>query len=384
MTSNFLNLHDAVLLLTFVECLFIIGLLRVIPTNRPQSRLLLSSFFFLSAAWVVSTLLSWNHELRNLWLNKTLFSPLLITVSLLLQGPCLYLYFCSLTEDLNFRSRIMLLHLIPACVASLAIILFHVDGVAWILKTPIPRDQEIAARFAWTLIRCSPVIYVIACFYKARKLEEALQHTQSFISRVEFKLADFVLLGFFIHWLWAFFQYLTGNFLSEEVNNWIGNFEDILIVLQINGLLILGLKNTGQLLKTSKTEVPKTIEQPLDPLKVAQVKAAIDEQKLYLENNINLDRFAELAGLRPREVTAVLREYYQLNFFEFINGLRLEEAKRLLTAPEHSEMSVLDIIYKSGFNSQSAFQRFFKRIENCTPTEYRRKALQSLEQNPTS
>lgn len=376
MNSNFLNLHDAVLILTFVECLFLVGLLKALPTTRQQSRQLLSAFFILTAAWVVSTLLSWNDELKVLWINSTLFSPLLITFSLLLQGPCLYLYFRSLSEAIDFKHRQMLWHLVPCALASLAIILFNVDGIAWILKTPIPPHKEAAARFAWTLIRCTPVIYVVACFYVLRRLHEQLRQAYSSVSVTEFKLAYFVLFGFSVHWLWAFFQYLAGNFLSEETNDWIGNFEDFLIVLLVNGLLVLGLKNTRELLNFSQPEVMKSSEQTPDPAKVAMVEAAVRERKLYLENNINLDKFSELAGLKPRELSLVLHSHYKLNFFEFINGLRLEEAKRLLSSPESADLSILDIIYKSGFNSQSAFQRFFKRVVGCTPSEYRKRALQ--------
>lgn len=33
--------------------------------------------------------------------------------------------------------------------------------------------------------------------------------------------------------------------------------------------------------------------------------------------------------------------------------------------------SVMDVLYKSGFNSQSAFHRFFKRLVGVTPSQYR-------------
>lgn len=378
MNSNFLNLHDAALILTFVECLFLVGLLKVLPTTRKQSRQLLSAFFILIAAWVVSTLLSWNDELKVLWINTTLLSPLLITFSLLLQGPCLYLYFRSLSENLDFKNPHILLHLIPCTLAALAIILFKVDGVAWILKTPISPQKEAAARFAWTLIRCTPILYIVACLYVLRRLHEQLRQAYSSVSITEFKLAYFVLFGFSIHWLWAFFQYLAGNFLSEATNDWIGNFEDFLVVLLVNGLLILGLKNTRELLNLSQPEVIKNTEQAIDAAKIDLVEKAIHERKLYLENNINLDRFSEMTGLKPRELSQILHSHYKLNFFEFINGLRLEEAKRLLSSPEYSDLSILDIIYKSGFNSQSAFQRFFKRTIGSTPTEYRRQALANI------
>jgi AraC-like DNA-binding protein len=216
----------------------------------------------------------------------------------------------------------------------------------------------------------------VACFYVLRRLHEQLRQAYSSVSVTEFKLAYFVLFGFSVHWLWAFFQYLAGNFLSDDVNDWVGNFEDFLIVLLVNGLLVLGLKNTRELLNISQPETIKPSEQSVDPGKVAQVETLVHEQKIYLENNINLDRFAEMAGLKPRELSLILHAHYKLNFFEFINGLRLEEAKRLLASPEHAGLSILDIIYKSGFNSQSAFQRFFKRVVGSTPSEYRRQALQ--------
>ena len=102
-------------------------------------------------------------------------------------------------------------------------------------------------------------------------------------------------------------------------------------------------------------------------LKVAVIEKAIHEQKLFLESNINLERFAEQIGLKPRDVSAILKMHYQCNFFEFINRYRVEEAKRLLISPELKHETILEIIYKSGFNSPSAFHRFFKRMVGITP-----------------
>jgi AraC-like DNA-binding protein len=189
-----------------------------------------------------------------------------------------------------------------------------------------------------------------------------------------------VLLIFFLHWLWDFFQYVVGNFLDEETNDIIGNTEDFLVVLQLNLFLVLGLKNAKELLNISQYDVKKVNEQPpVDESKIELVEKVIKDQKVYLENNINLDRFAEAAGLKPRVLSSILHTHYKLNFFDFVNGLRVAEAKRLLASPEMADVSILDIIYKSGFNSQSSFQRIFKRATGCTPREYRRNALDSSE-----
>jgi AraC-like DNA-binding protein len=59
-----------------------------------------------------------------------------------------------------------------------------------------------------------------------------------------------------------------------------------------------------------------------------------------------------------------------------MNKYRVEEAKRLLLDQSCSEMTVLDILLQSGFNSKSAFHRFFSRLVGLSPTEFRKQAMQ--------
>jgi AraC-like DNA-binding protein len=94
-----------------------------------------------------------------------------------------------------------------------------------------------------------------------------------------------------------------------------------------------------------------------------------------LESNINLERFSEQIGLKPRDTSVVINSHYKTTFLEFINYYRVEEAKRLLSSPEFKDEAIQTIIDKSGFNSSSAFHRFFKRIVGITPTEFRRLAM---------
>jgi AraC-like DNA-binding protein len=94
------------------------------------------------------------------------------------------------------------------------------------------------------------------------------------------------------------------------------------------------------------------------------------EKKPYLDSRLNLDRFAELCGLRPRDVSFLLNSHYKKNFHEFINELRIEEVKQLLATQKHK--AILEMAMECGFNSHSAFQRFFKRFVGMSPSEYRK------------
>ncbi|MEL6843420.1 MAG: helix-turn-helix domain-containing protein, partial [Bacteroidota bacterium] len=61
-----------------------------------------------------------------------------------------------------------------------------------------------------------------------------------------------------------------------------------------------------------------------------------------------------------------------LNFMDFINGYRIEEAQKMLRAPRFGHYTIVAIAQEVGFRSRSAFYAAFKKISGQTPTEYKR------------
>jgi AraC-like DNA-binding protein len=57
------------------------------------------------------------------------------------------------------------------------------------------------------------------------------------------------------------------------------------------------------------------------------------------------------------------------NFYEWVNGHRIEAAKRALL--EQPETSVLEISEQVGFNSKSTFNAAFRRLAGITPSQWR-------------
>jgi len=229
----------------------------------------------------------------------------------------------------------------------------------------------LAIKFVWALVKYLPLTYAVVCFYAEYRLRQDMKQLYSNISRMELIAADIVLWGFFLRWLWSCIGYLMSGYISSEANKVVGNLSDYLTAILLNTLFIFGLMNTRQLLTITPEEVEdKPVEIELPKEKIAAIEAGIHVKKLHLDSDINLKGFAEQIGLRPRDVSNIINTHYGSNFFEFINRFRIEEAKRLLVIKD-SQDAVLDIVYKSGFNSPSAFHRFFKRIEGSTPVEYR-------------
>jgi AraC-like DNA-binding protein len=99
----------------------------------------------------------------------------------------------------------------------------------------------------------------------------------------------------------------------------------------------------------------------------------MQSEKPYLEPELSLDELALQLSIKPRVLSQAINDILQQNFFDFINRYRIEEARRLLTNPADKKITVLEVLYKVGFNSKSSFNTLFKKYTGLTPTEFRNK-----------
>ncbi len=389
MKNLLLNLHEVVIVLTIIETL-LLCLALGLPTStgqvkRKQPRRLLQAFFLLIVGTLSTTLITWNASFQALAIARYPFIPALLSACLLLQGPVLFYYLRSLSRAIDFQRWYHGVHLLPALVAVAVIFAYDLSIYDWMPGhwPQLLAADRMAMAFVWALFKCSPLVYVLACFYTEYRLRQQLRQMYSVISERELRLADLVLGGFFIHWFWSFVAYFLGDYVSGETNDLLGILNNYLTVILINAVFLFGWRNTRQLLQQEHLAITDTGKDRLQEMpqvdeKLKAVDDGIRQQRLHLDSQINLERFAEQVGVKPRELSTIINDYYQQNFFEFINSQRVEEAKRLLAAPECIGDTVLDILYKSGFNSQSAFHRFFKRMTGMTPSEYRKQVQRSL------
>jgi AraC-like DNA-binding protein len=93
------------------------------------------------------------------------------------------------------------------------------------------------------------------------------------------------------------------------------------------------------------------------------------EEQLYKDMEINLKTVADLLAITPHQLSQFLNEHLNLDFRNFINRFRVEEAQRLLRTDPG--MSILTICFEVGFNSKSTFNTAFKKLSGITPREFR-------------
>lgn len=80
-------------------------------------------------------------------------------------------------------------------------------------------------------------------------------------------------------------------------------------------------------------------------------------------------RVTTLAGIPERTLKRRFKAATGSSLIEYLQNLRVEEAKRLL---ESSDLPVDEISAETGYSDASFFRRLFKRLTGLTPSRYRR------------
>lgn len=98
------------------------------------------------------------------------------------------------------------------------------------------------------------------------------------------------------------------------------------------------------------------------------MKTAINYIVKNYANNITLDDVANEVHLNPAYFSTLFKKEVGNSFKEYLNMIRIEESKRLLT---NSSYSIVDIAVAVGFEDQSYFSKVFKKYTGITPKQYR-------------
>lgn len=84
--------------------------------------------------------------------------------------------------------------------------------------------------------------------------------------------------------------------------------------------------------------------------------------------DLTLAMLAEQVNLVPTSLCHVFKQVTGLRVSDYLIQTRVSQAARLL---RETSLEVKAIAYACGFSTQTNFNRHFKRLMGCTPTEYR-------------
>lgn len=96
--------------------------------------------------------------------------------------------------------------------------------------------------------------------------------------------------------------------------------------------------------------------------------AVFDYLDRHFAEDLTLEDVAAVAGFSKFHFSRTFKQLSGENFYDYLCHRRIKSSEMLLMKPG---LSISQIALQSGFSSVSTFNRTFKKLKGCTPTQYR-------------
>jgi AraC-like DNA-binding protein len=96
----------------------------------------------------------------------------------------------------------------------------------------------------------------------------------------------------------------------------------------------------------------------------------MEAEKPYLNPELSLPDLAEKMNITRNQLSNIINQNHQMNFYEFINQYRITEVKGLMADSANKHFKLISLAYDAGFNSKASFNRVFKQMTEMTPSQY--------------
>ncbi|WP_417694080.1 helix-turn-helix domain-containing protein [Roseibium sp.] len=143
-------------------------------------------------------------------------------------------------------------------------------------------------------------------------------------------------------------------------------------------LLVIGVLNISEALKRSPEDEPGTAaprERQTSPIEtvvsaeedvalISDLRILLAEQQLYLDPSLSLGKLARRLRVPEKQLSAAINRQTGENVSRYINSFRIDYACDLLQQGQ----PVTAVIFASGFNTKSNFNREFLRLKGTAPS----------------
>lgn len=100
-----------------------------------------------------------------------------------------------------------------------------------------------------------------------------------------------------------------------------------------------------------------------------KISKSIEYIHNHYNENIRLKDAANAAGYSEYYFSRFFKEVTEVSFHQYLNEYRIKKAEYLLTTCGYS---ISETAYAAGFGSVASFERIFRCVKGCSPTEFRK------------
>ncbi|MGJ1215226.1 helix-turn-helix domain-containing protein [Sphingobacterium multivorum] len=284
--------------------------------------------------------------------------------------PCFYLAVHYMVKP-TAKIRYLGLHFVPFLAFLFFSIIYLIPGLfnSHIHPPQLPQWIIFAIKYFF-FAQC--IFYWIACYSLFKIHQKNIRQLSSYTEKINMAWLKYLLI--------ALLLMIVARLLAMVHVV----FSAVAPILYFMGTVALGyatltqgsiytIESTENLInetehKKAKAEERLTVQQ-VDALKEKLLQKTTAE-KLYLDPTLTLSSLAEHIGINPHDLSYIINNGLEKNFYQFINELRTEQAKILLLSEEAKHLDMFGIAIRAGFNSRTTFYSSFKKVTGVTPTEY--------------
>jgi AraC-like DNA-binding protein len=366
MAGNEINLLAIILIFGSLILLAFLTISNPLKVNRK------ANFWFGISLLVWSTF--WTEEIVSLLFNTTVhayFSVLIRFIQFFL--PIIIYFSVVFFTNPNYQFRI----------ADFKYLLFPVIFLT-VLLVQLFSDEEypVVLKFVLTGLIYIQVFFLIpASYIKIRRHQKRLVLFASNTVGINLKWLEYIVLLIF---LTGIISGIYNVYANLALPNTFMNVLFLFVVFSIayytlkqKEIFPMDKKQRDEIILIGENESPAELKRKLMPddeldrFKV-RLNQLMDQEKPYLDSELNLLKLAELLQLTSHQLSYVINTGFNENFFQFINKYRVEKAKELLLNEKMNKLSILGIAFESGFNSKTSFNTTFKKITGQTPSEFKK------------
>ncbi len=387
-TFSFYSLYDLILLFAVFQGILLIIAIPTIQNNNRAANQWLVVTIAVASLMILLRILGGMREVAEAFTKILLLSDFV----LFLYAPLFYLYQQKLLFNRSASFNRQLFHFIPVVLQFFVYLPFFLMQERSLQLSFINQDWKLLSVF----VGCGLLGLAWNGYYwwlyrnMLRFYRKQFQTNFSYDQNLSYLRAVHIIQGFCLC-LWVFFYLMlaVGHFWSLDVSliaersvdgiwlafSTITYFVGYYTIHQPEVFKVSPLKFSvfDSVEEVTQRPVPG-IALPEETEDLSQLKEALirymEKEKPYSNPRLSLNELAGKLKLPPHTLSRIINDGFEKNFFDFINGYRVEEFKTRVTDPRYKHFTLLGIAYDVGFNSKTAFNRSFKKIMNCTPSEY--------------
>ncbi len=287
---------------------------------------------------------------------------MLFIMAAYLAAPLAFFYYNALV---NNRPARIILHIAPSIAMMLVVASSVLTGSenyrlgAW--QNIFTADHGITVQLALAGAVVSSFLYLVIIL----KVEITVKNSEKI--RYAVRLLAFVTAGFM-----AAPVTLLAGFILQKM--WLSAIGALLVSVNIILFILAHVRYQdffqflGKELRLARYR--KSLLKGIDTaVLLDRLNDLMNDEKYYRDFDISIKSTAEALGITPHQLSMYLNKKLHVDFRNYINKYRVEEAKQLLI--EKFDHNVLTIGFHVGFGSKTSFNVTFKEITGKTPSEFR-------------